>query len=357
MKPLGLGFIGLHHQHPRWYRPLWSELPEYKPLAMAEADEPFLKKENELFKLDVYTDYRRLLERPDVDVVAIWLPHSQMPQAVADAAEAGKHVIVEKPCAADVAGIRRIAGTARRHPKIKISAPYCWRTHPVTAEIRKAAATGLFGQITAVEGRLNAGGAHRYIRDNAPWMLRRAEGGGPMWNLGVHWVDYFSWITGQRVASVMGVATGPVGEPKRDIEDTAQALLKFQDGAVGILDISYSLPDSYPGKRDIFVAIRGTLGDIAWTPNWEGTTEELLLVSEHSSVGKDKCRRIPVVCKSIPGYCGQMAWEWLRDFSCAIRENRSPVVTVADMVSAVEVVDAFYRSLKSGRSEAVESSA
>jgi UDP-N-acetyl-2-amino-2-deoxyglucuronate dehydrogenase len=172
MKPLGLGIIGLHHQHPRWYKPLWDHLPQYKPLAVAEADEPFLKKENELFKLDAYTDYRKLLERKDIDVVIIWSPHSQMPQVVADAAAAGKHAIVEKPCAADVDGARQILATARKHPSIKISAPYCWRTHPVTARIRQAVMDGQLGDITAMEGRLNAGGAHRYVRDNALWMLQ-----------------------------------------------------------------------------------------------------------------------------------------------------------------------------------------
>ena len=42
MNQLGLGIIGLHHQHPRWYHPLWNHLPEYKPVAIAEQDKDFL---------------------------------------------------------------------------------------------------------------------------------------------------------------------------------------------------------------------------------------------------------------------------------------------------------------------------
>ncbi|MFB3891419.1 MAG: Gfo/Idh/MocA family protein [Phycisphaerae bacterium] len=351
MEPLGLGMIGLHHQHPRWYFPLWANLPEYRPLAISEADESFLVSERAFFKLDAVADYRRILDRKDIDVVAIWLPHSRMPQAVADAAAAGKHVIVEKPCAADVVGAAKIAEVARRFPRIRISAPYCWRTHPVSAEIVSAVRKGLLGEITAVEGRLNAGGAHRYIRDHAEWMLKSAEGGGPMWNLGVHWIDYFRWLTGKEVLSVSGATTGPVGSPPRDIEDAAQAVLKFHGGAIGILDISYALQDSYPDKRDIYVAIRGTLGAIAWKPNWEGTSNELLLVSEHPSVGSQKSRVLPIACKQVPGYCGQMCWEWLRDFAAAVREERPPLVSTDDMLAAVKVADAFYRSVKSGRAE------
>ena len=352
MATLGLGIIGLHHQHPRWYFPLWAHLPQYKPVAVSEADEEFLEAEKGFFGLDAVTDYRAVLGRDDVDVVIIWLPHSEMPTAVAAAAEAGKHVIVEKPCAADLAGAEAIAATAAAHPEIKISAPYCWRTHPVSVELRKAVDTGLLGDLLAMEGRLNAGGAHRYVRDNAPWMLKSAEGGGPMWNLGVHWVDYFRAVTGEEIVEVSGVAAGPWGEPAREIEDSAQALLKFESGATGILDISYTMPGSYPGVRDIFVAFRGTSGDITWAPAWEGVTDEMLLVSEADGV-KENCQRIEITSPDIPGYCGHMAWTWLKDFADAVNEQRDPIVTPHDMLRAVQVVDAYYRSLQSGKLEKV----
>ena len=344
-KPLGLGIIGLHHQHPRWYNPLWPYLPEYKPVAISDADEAFLASENKFFDLDAHADYHELLGRDDVDVVIIWLPHSEMPAAVEAAAAAGKHVIVEKPCAADIQGAQSIVATASRYPQIKISAPYCWRTHPVSRKIREAVDAGLLGEIMAMEGRLNAGGAHRYIRDNSPWMLKAAQGGGPMWNLGVHWMDYFRWITGKEIVSVTGATSGPVGDPQRDIEDNAQAVLTFEGGAIATLDISYSLSESYPGKRDIFVAMRGSLGAIAWSPAWQGNTDELLLVSEHESVGANQCQQIQVTSRDIPGYCGQMAWEWLKDFAEAVRDDRQPIVTPADILAAVKAADLFYKSL------------
>ena len=343
MKPLGLGIIGLHHQHPRWYHPLWSHLPEYKPIAIADADEAFLAGENSFFNLAAHNDYHQLLEREDIDVVIIWLPHSQMPEAVAAAAAAGKHVIVEKPCAADVHGAESIVATSQKHPHIKISAPYCWRTHPVSEKIREAIDAGRLGRIMAMEARLNAGGAHRYVRDNSPWMLKASEGGGPMWNLGVHWLDYFRWITGKEIVSVRGAVSGPAGQPTRDIEDNAQAVLTFEDGAVAMLDISYSLPESYPGKRDIYLAIRGELGAISWSPAWQGNTDELLIASAGDA---QQCQHIQIISKDIPGYCGQMAWQWLKDFAEAVRENRQPMVTPGDILAATKAADAFYESLK-----------
>jgi predicted dehydrogenase len=245
--------------------------------------------------------------------------------------------------------MERIAAAARTHPAWTLSAPYCWRNHPASERMREIVAAGLIGDVTAAEARLNAGGAHRYVRDNCEWVLESREGGGPMWNLGVHWIDFLRWMTGKEIATVCGAVSGPFGEPERDIEDNAQALMTLRNGAAAMLDISYGLKDEYPGKRDIYIALRGTLGSVSWAPAWEGTEDELLLVSEHFSMSTEKCRRIRIVSKDIPGYGGQMGWAWLRDFAVSIHEGRKPPVSVNDMLAAVRVADAFYRSVKSGK--------
>ena len=54
-------------------------------------------------------------------------------------------------------------------------------------------------------------------------VLLRDERGGPMWNLGVHWIDYLLWLTGRKATGVYGTAVGPFGAPERQIEDSAQA--------------------------------------------------------------------------------------------------------------------------------------
>ena len=83
MKPLGLGIIGLHHQHPRWYHPLWSHLPQYKPLAVADADEAFLKAENdEFFHLDTYGDYLYATDRDLRRIAKIRMDYRETKEAV-----------------------------------------------------------------------------------------------------------------------------------------------------------------------------------------------------------------------------------------------------------------------------------
>ncbi|NLW87227.1 MAG: Gfo/Idh/MocA family oxidoreductase [Planctomycetes bacterium] len=345
MKPLGVGIIGLKHQHPRWYQPLWQYLPEYRLVAMSDEDERFAAGENELFKLDVHTDYHDLLKRDDVDVVIIWLPHSQMPSAVEAAAQAGKHVIVEKPCAANLAGVRRIAGVAQRHPHLKISSPYCWRNHAVSSHIKQLFGEGALGNVTAFNVRLNAGGAHRYVRDNALWMLNASEGGGPMWNLAVHWLDYVHWLTGEEFTAARAFFTPPAGPPRRDIEDSAQAVLKLSSGAIVSVDVSYSITPSYPGARDIYFSARGTNGSLAWSPAWTGTEDELLIVREDRPDGaRGESRKI--TSEAVSGYGGQMGRDWLRRFATAVLEDRPPDVSVGDMLSAAKAADMAIASAR-----------
>ena len=348
MQPIGLAIWGLHHQHPRWYWPLFQNLPEFKPLIICDSDEAFLSREAEFFKLEATPDAAAMLARDDVEAVMIFLPHSQMPAAVAQALKAGKHVLVEKPMGANVADVRKVVRLAAG-AKRTVTTGYCWRHDPMARRIRQWIADGLLGEVTHFEGRMSAGGAWRYIRDNAPWMLLDEEGGGPMYNLGVHWVDLFHWWTDLEVTAVRGRTTAIGGEPARTIEDNAYALLEYENGATGVLDISYSVPPSFPQGRDLFVSIRGTCGVINWYPSWGGDDHELLLVSEHESVVADKVQMIRQPTLKIPGYCGEMGLEYLRGWAAAIRDGAEISIPVSDGLRAARVADAVLRSARSGR--------
>lgn len=196
---------------------------------------------------------------------------------------------------------------------------------------------------------MTAGGAWRYIRDNAPWMLKAEQAGGPMLNLGVHWIDLFHWWTGLEVAAVQGRATNFGGEPERTIEDCAYAVLEYGNGATGLLDISYSAPRSFPQGRDLFVSIRGTLGMVNWVPSWGGDDNNVLLVTEHASVGDRKVQQIKEPTAQVPGYCGQMGLDYLADFATAIRTDREVGIPVSDGVRATVVAEAALHSAATGK--------
>jgi predicted dehydrogenase len=181
---------------------------------------------------------------------------------------------------------------------------------------------------------------------------KRSSGGGPMHNLGVHWIDLFRWLLDDEVVEVVG-KTVRVNQ-EYDIEDNSFALLTFSRGAVAALDISYTVPDSYPHGRDLYLGVRGTHGVLSWSPSFEGVRERLLACSDAAEFGAAPRREINFELETAPGYAGVMGVEYLRELAAAIRTGSEAPITGEDGLRALEVVEAIYESAETGRAVRIE---
>lgn len=347
MDALRVAFIGLAHLHPLQYLKLIEQLDELVLTAAAEKDTALLKRFTDAAGCAGFRDYRELLERDDVDCVFIFLPHSECPEVAAAAAQAGKHIVVEKPCAASPDGVREIAAAAEQ-AGVSFTAPYCWRYSAAARTIRELIMEGALGEVCALEGRCAAGRPERYRRAGAGWMLEKAKsGGGPMFNLGVHWIDLFRWLLADEVVRVAGAVS--CHTRGIDVEDCALALLTFRSGALATLDISYSVPESYPQGRDLFVALRGTQGALSWKPGWLGAPDELFLCSEAPNYASAPVRRICFDDPGVAGYAGAMGLEFLRELAQCIAAGVPPPISGDDAFRAAQVAWAVYQSAETGR--------
>jgi predicted dehydrogenase len=341
MQSLSVGFIGLRHLHPRSYMPVFAAAGEFQVVAAAESDGAVLDAFAGEFSVRAYRDWRVMLETERLDLAVLFLPHRQCPEAAIACAARGVHVLVEKPMAADSASL---AGAIRaaRAAGVVLSSPYVWRYHPVARAMKQYAADGALGRIVGCEGRCAAGRLHRYIEGHAEWMLvKSASGGGPMYNLGVHWIDLYRWLLADEVVEVYGKNV-KVNE-QYDIEDNSFAILTFSCGTVLVLDISYTVPDSFPAGRDLYLALRGTRGVLSWSPSFEGIHEELFVC------GNAGARQVGFDLPPQPGYAGACTVEFLRDLAAAIRNGTPPAITGEDGLRALEVVEAIYASAASGQ--------
>ena len=258
------------------------------------------------------------------------------------------NVIVEKPMAANAAGARRMIAAAER-AGVTLSTPYVWRCHPVVQEMKRFVDQGVTGRVVGCEGRCAAGRLSRYIEGHAGWMLEKARsGGGPMFNLGVHWVDLYRWLLADEVAEVTGKNVRV--NQQYDIEDNSFALLTFSRGTVLALDISYTVPDSYPFGRDLYLALRGTTGVLSWSPSFEGTKERLFVCSDSGEYSQADHQHLDFDLPPQPGYAGLMGLRFLSDLVESIRQGKPPAITGHDGLKALEVVEAIYQSAESGRS-------
>jgi predicted dehydrogenase len=295
-----------------------------------------------------YRDWRELLSKERLDLALIFLPHADCPEAAVACAEHGVNVVVEKPMAASAAGVCRIIAAADK-AGVLLSTPYVWRYHPVAQKMKKLVEDGTTGLVVCCEGRCGAGRLSRYIEGHAQWMLQKAQsGGGPMFNLGVHWIDLYRWLLADEVAEV--IAKNVQVNQQYDIEDNSFALVTFSRGSVLALDISYTVPDSYPFGRDLYLALRGTTGMLSWSPSFEGVEERLFVCSDSGEYSRAAHQHVDFELPQQPGYAGIMGLRFLVDLVEAIRTGRPAAITGQDGLKALEVVEAIYQSAESGQS-------
>jgi len=321
--------------------PVFGAAGEFEVVAAAESDSAVLHSFTAEFPVRPYASFHDMLESEHLDLAVLFLPHHQCPEAAIACAGRGVHVLVEKPMAADsesLAGVIRAAA----HASVVLSSPYVWRYHPVARAMKQHVADGTLGQIVGCEGRCAAGRLQRYIEGNAEWMLvKSASGGGPMYNLGVHWIDLYRWLLNDEVVEVFGKNVKV--NQQYDIEDNSFAILTFSRGTVLALDISYTVPDSFPSARDLYLALRGTRGVLSWNPSFEGIRESLFVCSDAGA------RQVGFDLPPQPGYAGASTVLFLKDLAEAIRNGTPAAITGEDGLRALEVVEAIYQSAESGR--------
>ena len=346
-RQLAVGIIGLGHLHPRSYMPLFEQAGATEVVAAMDPDATLRNAFCADFGVAGYATVEELLAHHSLDIAAIFLPHADCPAAAEACARAGAHIMVEKPMAADVAGAERLVKAAAENG-VKVTTGYCWRLHPVARKFKSLVQSGVIGNVAGGEGRCAAGRLQRYIDGHASWMLERERsGGGPMMNLGVHWIDLFRWILEDDVGEVSGQNVKI--NQTYDIEDNSFAHVRFSGGALVSLDISYTVPDSYPYGRDLYLAVRGTTGAISWAPAYEGQKDVLHVCSDHPDFAGSPRRQLFFELEAAQGYSGIMGLKYVVDFAEAIIVDREPMITGADGVYALRVVEAIYRSAREKR--------
>lgn len=352
--------IGLRHLHPRPYMTLFQNCPRTHVVAACDSDPTLRDAFCQEFGLKGYATLDELLTHETIDMAAIFLPHCDCADAAIRCAEKGIHLMVEKPMARTVEQLKRIAEAVQAN-RIKITTGYCWRYHPVIRKMKECIEQGWIGDVVSVEARLAAGKVDRYIRGGAKWMLEKEKsGGGPMYNLGVHWIDILCHLLTDSISEVCAVNSK--SSDAYDIEDGSLAMLKFRSGPVGVLSTSYVVPDCFPCGRDLYLGIKGTQGGLSYAPGYEGEqgssgagqTDVLDLYSDSEKLAGASARHFVFQLDKVAGYSGYMGKAYLEGFIDAIGKDMEPFITIEQAIGVLEVVEAIYRSHEKGGWEKVK---
>ena len=291
------------------------------------------------FGIDWEADYNVAVRRADVDVVAICTPSGTHLEIAVAAAQAGKHILAEKPL--DIT-LERVDGIieAARAADVKLACIFPRRFALGARTAKDAVAAGRLGRLTLADAYVKWHRPQEYydVGWRGTWEL---DGGGALMNQSIHYIDLLQWLAGP-VESVYGRTATRTHE--METEDTATAVVCFQNGAMGAIQGATSC---WPGD-EARVEVRGEKGVIALEEGrivrWEmadaeaGEEERMLRLesalgsgaADPTAIGFDLHRRQIV------------------DLIEAIRDDRPPTVAGAEGRHAVEIIRAIYRSAELG---------
>jgi predicted dehydrogenase len=296
---------------------------------------------------DRYRDYREVLARHDIDVVAIATPNSSHEQITVEALQAGKHVLCEKPLALSLDGARRMAAVARDTGRVN-SVNYRYRWVPSARYLKELIETGEVGAVRQIfMNYFNAS----VVDPTTPiqWRQTRAEGGGILADIGSHLIDLALWLLGpiRRVRCDRWTFThdrpsGENGMARVDVDDAATCQLEFASGAVGVMNASGLCLGRLNHQRiEVYGTGGGVVYEIARPGDIGGDRLHVCFgEAQHRIAGMAEAR-------TMPWHSGTPIDAFL-DFFQAVHDGRPASVTFADAVRVQAVLDAAVQSTTGG---------
>ena len=291
----------------------------------------------------MYDDVADLLAKERPEAVTVTLPPDVTPQVMIQAAEAGVHLHVEKPCARSAAELRP-AAEAIRKAGVQFATGFTRRFTPVGKTIKDMVDRGLLGRLVSIEARWIATSVRVRGPESFIFSEHRAGGGMLHW-LGCHWLDLMRWTTSSEVTEVAAILDNLSGEPIT-VEDTAALSLKYSNGMLGTLHCAYVTDGS---SDQLYFGLRGTKG---WL-RWEQSGPELEVRSTHPEWAGAPTRVLRFEEDPIGGYGGGTGLVARRQFIASFRDGVPPMFTTDDILRVLEVLDAAHESSRTGRRVAI----
>jgi predicted dehydrogenase len=213
------------------------------------------------------TDWRAVIEDPDVEIVDICTPPGTHPEIVGAAAQAGKAIVCEKPLAADYAGALS-AAQAVRDAGVRHAIGFNYRKLPALALMKQMIDEGRIGRPRLWRATWLS---DEFLDPDVPfdWRFERRQGASTIADLGAHLIDLAGWMVGPVVSvsaqseTFVGARRDPAGDAGATVEvdndDASSALLRFEGGAMGVFETAKVAPGR---PCDFVVEVNGSRGTL-----------------------------------------------------------------------------------------------
>jgi predicted dehydrogenase len=290
------------------------------------------------------TDLKEAIEHPGTDVVVVGLPNYLHEEAVSLAAAAGKAVLCTKPLGRTADEARRMLETVE---KAGVFGGYledlCYT--PKTLKAIRSVEGGAIGDVTWVRSRETHPGPH-----SAWFWDGRLTGGGAIIDLGCHCIEIIRNFVGKGNRPVEVMCTTDTLVHPIDDEDNAIALIRFESGAIGQFEVSWT----FRGGMDLRDEVAGTNGTI-WLNHFLRTGFEMFTAGGGEGYVAEKAETSAGWLFPVGDEVSELGYvDMFSDMFDAIEDGRAPRETFYDGYVVNAVMDACYRSAKTRAWEPVE---
>jgi UDP-N-acetylglucosamine 3-dehydrogenase len=250
------GVIGCGTVWDRFHSPSMTANPKIKISSVYDIDEKLAKKSARKLKISHFTNLDKFFSS-DIDAVLVLVPHFLHEKMVIAAAEAGKHVLCEKPMATTLEGCDQMINATRK-AGVKFMIAENHRFLPVHQYIKDIVQEGLIGKpflIRAYEG------VNEMVGLNKPGFWKGhpiMAGGGCLMDMGVHKFTTMNWILQDEVESAYSWITKQCTNLSEKAEDNALIFLKYKTGVIAETFVSFTVNSPVTNRLEVY----GTKGTI-----------------------------------------------------------------------------------------------
>jgi UDP-N-acetyl-2-amino-2-deoxyglucuronate dehydrogenase len=282
-----------------------------------------------------------------IDALSVCTPHPTHEAVVTTAAEAGVHVLCEKPIATDVASAERMVQAAE-HNGVTLGVVFQRRFWPGAQALRAAIDDGRLGQPMLGHCQVLLHRGTDYY-DAAEWRgTWAADGGGVLMTQAIHNIDLLQWFMGDPVEVSAKAGAFILGD-SIEVEDTAAALITFASGAIATLAATVAASPNL-GTRIIVTGSNGATVNVTEYPEGSDAVNDLWAIPGEERAGTvfadGLSGDIPVAevnARLLPLHKLQVA-----DFVDAVRTRRAPAVSGQEAMKSLQIVAAIYESARTG---------
>ncbi len=273
-----------------------------------------------------------LLELEEIDAVYIATPLFCHKEQVMKAADAGKHVLVEKPMGLSTA--ENIEMTEYCKAKgVMLGVAFMMRFHGAHQKIKELVESGVIGEIVSANAKFNT--YSPVVKDK--WRQTKAMGGGgAMMDMGIHCIDLLQYITGLNAVEVTAFCSSQIFHYP-DTEDAANAVLRMNSGALFTVEANFNIPYTAGGSK---FEIYGTEGSVV--------SDQTLGQEEIGSITLIRSVNGERISETIPYVSGNMYTKEVSAFSDAITSDMDVPVSADAGIFAQRIVEAVYESDEKG---------